>query len=64
MREALAIAIDRERLTADEMDGSTLPCFTFCQPTKEIEFVHNVEKGDCYWQIGYPNGENFPKVKL
>jgi oligopeptide transport system substrate-binding protein len=65
VREALAIAIDRERLSADEMDGSTLPAFTFLPLTQEIEFTHNVEKAKLLLsEKGFPNGKNFPKVKL
>jgi oligopeptide transport system substrate-binding protein len=65
VREALAISIDRERLTADEMDGSTQPAFTFLPFTKQLEFTHNIQRAkDLLAEAGFPEGKNFPKINL
>jgi oligopeptide transport system substrate-binding protein len=65
VREALAIAIDRERLTIDEMDGATQPAFNFLPFSSQIDFIHNIQRAKTLLaETGFPNGENFPKIQL
>ncbi len=67
VREALAIAIERERLTEDEMDGSTKPAFGF-QPytdASKAKLEQDISKAqELLAEAGFPNAENFPKVRL
>lgn len=67
VREALAISIERERLTDDEMDGSTKPALGF-QPYVEAhqaKLTQDFSRAKkLLSEAGFPDGENFPKVKL
>ena len=67
IREALAIAIERERLTEDDMDGASRPALTFSpfdEGTK-IKLTQDIDKANnLLTQAGYPNGENFPTIRL
>jgi ABC-type oligopeptide transport system, periplasmic component len=67
VREALAIAIERERLTEGDMKGSTTPATSFLpfdnQPNEEIE--QDTDRAqDLLDRAGFPDGENFPTVRL
>lgn len=67
IREALAISIERERLTEGEMEGSSQPAFSFLpfDAAGEPKLVQDVEKAKTLLaEAGYPNGENFPVVRL
>lgn len=67
IREALAISIERERLTEGEMEGSSQPAFSFLpfDAAGEPKLVQDVEKAKkLLAEAGYPNGENFPVVRL
>ena len=68
VREALAISINRERLTEDELDGATKPAFNFLPykaEKQEVKFAQNVKKAkDFMAQAGFSKGENFPKIRL
>lgn len=64
VREALAIAIERERLTEDEMDGATEPAFNYL-PFDEPKLEHDIEKAkNLLAEAGYPASEKFPVVRL
>lgn len=66
IREALAIAIQRERLTEGEMEGATKPAFNF-QPfhDKDLKLTQDIEKAqNLLAAAGFPDGENFPKIRL
>jgi len=74
VREALALAIDRERISRDDLGGSTEPAGKFLpeemsgekpvvNETELLEYDVNRAK-DLFAQAGYPNGENFPVIKL
>ncbi len=67
VREALAISIDRERLTEGELEGSTQPAYTFLplgQPG-QTAFSYDVERAkDDLVKAGYANGVNFPVIRL
>jgi oligopeptide transport system substrate-binding protein len=64
VREALAIAIERERLTEDEMDGATEPAFNYL-PFDEPKLVQNAERAKALLaEAGFAETENFPVVRL
>ena len=67
VREALAIGIERERLTEDEMDGASRPALSFLpfnEDTK-LKLSQDTEKAkNLLTEAGFPNGENFPTVRL
>ncbi len=66
VREALSTAIERERITEDEMDGASKPALSFLpfgdEKTKLVQDVNRAK--NLLAESGYPNGENFPIVKL
>ena len=67
VREALSIAIERERLTEGEMEGAARPALRFLpvggQPLKEI--VQDVERAQgLLAEAGFPDGEGFPVIRL
>jgi oligopeptide transport system substrate-binding protein len=67
VREALAISIERERLTDDDMDGASKPALGFLPyaEKREAKLSQNKERGKkLLEEAGFPNGENFPSVKL
>ena len=67
IREALAISIDRERLTQDEMEGATEPALSFLpfDEEKEPKLAQDLEKAKkLLADAGFPGGENFPTVQL
>lgn len=67
VREALAISIERERLTEDEMKGATEPALSFIpfEEENEPKLAQDTEKAkNLLAEAGFPNGENFPIIKL
>lgn len=76
VREALAIAIDRERISADEMGGATEPANTFLPMVHEagnsetiIAKVGTLNKDQARARqlladAGYPEGKGFPVIRL
>lgn len=74
VREALALAIDRERISRVDLGGATEPAGTFLPEAmsgekpvvdKEELLDQDVNKArDLLAQAGYPNGENFPILRL
>lgn len=67
VREALAIAIERERLTQDEMEGATEPALSFLpfEKTDEKKLEQDTEKAkQLLTDAGFPDGENFPPITL
>lgn len=67
VREALAISIERERLTEGDLEGASEPAFGF-SPFHEpggAYLSQNPEKAkQLLADAGFPNGENFPVIKL
>ncbi len=65
VREALALAIDRERLTTDELDGATFPARNFLPDSTNSVFGFDVRRAQSLLsEAGFPGGKGFPKVKL
>jgi ABC-type oligopeptide transport system substrate-binding subunit len=74
VREALALAIDRERVSRDDLGGATEPAGKFLPEAMSGEkpvvdkaglLEHDVDKArELLAEAGYPNGEGFPIIKL
>lgn len=75
VREALALAIDRERVSRDDLGGSTEPAGKFLPEAMsggekpvvdETELLeHDINKARALLaEAGYPNGEGFPVIRL
>ncbi|MDQ3180839.1 MAG: peptide ABC transporter substrate-binding protein [Acidobacteriota bacterium] len=67
VREALTIAIERERITDGDMNGASKPALSFLpfEDDEKIELKQDKEKArNLLTDAGFPNGENFPAVKL
>lgn len=75
VREALAIAIDRDRISADEMGGATEPAKRFLPETATNTQAPVVNKSEVLEkeyerakellaEAGFLGGRNFPKVRL
>ncbi len=74
VREALALAIDRERISRDDLEGATEPAEKFLPEAMSGEkpvvanaerLEHDANKArDLLAQAGYPNGEGFPVIRL
>ncbi len=66
VREALAIAIERERLTEDEMGGASQPALSFLpfsnEKTKLVQDSNRAK--NLLAETGFADGENFPTIKL
>ena len=74
VREALALAIDRERVSRDDLGGATEPAGKFLpeamsgekpvvDQTELLEYDVNKAR-ELLAQAGYPNGEGFPVIRL
>lgn len=75
VREALAIAIDRDRLSQDEMGGATEPAKRFLPEVMsgsqkpvvtKSELLDKDDKRarELLAEAGYPEGKGFPKIRL
>ncbi|NNE67160.1 MAG: peptide ABC transporter substrate-binding protein [Pyrinomonadaceae bacterium] len=67
VREALAIAIDRNKLTEGEMEGAAKPAFDYLPFDVGREKKLGSDSGkakELFEKSGFPNAEGFPKIKL
>jgi oligopeptide transport system substrate-binding protein len=67
VREALAISIERERLTEGEMEGGTQPALSFLpfSTNSDVRIVQDKEKASALLEeAGFPGGKDFPKIRL
>ena len=67
VREALAISVERERIAEDEMDSASSPAFGFSPfgDGKNPKLAQDVERAqNLLAEAGFPNGENFPEIRL
>lgn len=67
VRQALAMSIERERLTDGELEGTTEPAFSFLPFATESQakVVQDKERArELLDEAGYPKGENFPVIRL
>lgn len=74
VREALALAIDRERVSRDDLGGATVPAGKFLPEAMsgekpvvdETELIgHDVNRArELLAEAGYPDGEGFPLITL
>lgn len=75
VREALAIAIDRERISRDDLDGATEPAGKFLPETMDDQdkpvvnksemLEHDINRArELLSEAGYPDGEGFPVIRL
>ena len=67
VREAIAIAIERERLTEDDMDGASLPALSFLpfDEAGETKLAEDTNRAkNLLAEAGFPDGKNFPTIRL
>lgn len=67
VREALAIGIERERLTDGDMKGATRPALSFSpfEGKQDKRLAQNVNRAqNLLTAAGFEKGENFPTIKL
>jgi oligopeptide transport system substrate-binding protein len=76
VREALAIAIDRDRISEDKMEGATEPAKKFLPVQKIAEtnagtqgeaavLEHDAARaGRLLAEAGFPGGKDFPRIRL
>ncbi len=67
VREAMAIAIDRDRLTDVELEGSTQPATVFLPLGSDhtAKLTLDVERARLLLEkAGYANGQGFPSIRL
>lgn len=65
VREALAISIERERLTQGDMDGTTEPAFSFSPFENDEKLSQNFDRArQLLAEAGFSSGEDFPVIRL
>ncbi|KXJ99104.1 MAG: family 5 extracellular solute-binding protein [Acidobacteria bacterium OLB17] len=68
VREALAISIDRQKIAEGELDGSTSPATRFLpseKPDADTGLAFDAARAkELLERSGFPDGENFPALKL
>lgn len=65
VRKALAMAIERERLTEDEMDGISKPALGFSPFSNEEKLTQDVSEAQkLLAEAGFAEGKDFPTIRL
>ena len=67
VREALAIAIERDRLTEGEIEGLTQPALAFLPfgTNSDVKIIQDKEKAlALFEEAGFPGGKDFPVIRL
>ncbi len=67
VREALAISIDRAKLTESDLEGTNQPAFAFfplSEKKQEALSLDTVKAKQLLEKAGFANGEGFPTVRL
>jgi oligopeptide transport system substrate-binding protein len=67
VREALAIAIDRAKLTDGDLEGSNQPAYSFFplgERQKEALALDTLKAKDLLEKSGFPDGKGFPVIRL
>jgi len=65
VRQALSLAVDRERLTADELDGAFAPARSLLPHLERDDFHFDAEQARrLLAEAGFKDGKDFPKIKL
>ena len=70
VRQAFGLAVDRERLVRDVLQGGEAPAYAYTPPntagyTPEYKVETNAERAqELLAATGYPGGEGFPKVEI
>ncbi|HEX9928584.1 MAG TPA: peptide ABC transporter substrate-binding protein [Pyrinomonadaceae bacterium] len=65
VRQALSLAVDRERLTADELDGAFAPARSLLPHLERSDFRFDAEQARrLLAEAGFKDGKDFPKIKL
>jgi oligopeptide transport system substrate-binding protein len=65
VRQALASAIERERLTEDEMDGASRPALTFSPFSDEGKLSQDIAGAQkLLSEAGFAGGKDFPAIRL
>ena len=66
VREALAIAVERDRISEDEMDGASKSAFNFLPfDEKKPKFAQDAQRAkNLLAESGFPDGAEFPTIRL
>ena len=67
VRQALALAIDREKLALGDLQGTTQPAYSFSPLLRKRAeaLTHDTKKAsELLENAGYPRGEGFPPIRL
>lgn len=67
VREALALSLEREKISEIELEGTTLPAFSFLPFSNEsrAKIVQDKDRAaELLEQAGFPDGAGFPTMRL
>lgn len=65
VRKALAISIERERLTEDELDGASHPAMNFSPFSEKVKLTQDVNQAQKLMSdAGFAEGKDFPAIQL
>jgi oligopeptide transport system substrate-binding protein len=67
VRQALALSIDREKLTQGDLQGTTEPAYSLSplRVKRDDTLLFDIKRAnDLLEKAGYPNGDGFPPIRL